>query len=61
VIATAVGAPDNPEFYPARLGDLHRSCLDVRLAEMVLGWHPQVKLDEGVCHTVDYFRQTQNA
>ncbi|MBV9090134.1 MAG: GDP-mannose 4,6-dehydratase [Mycobacteriaceae bacterium] len=60
VIAAAVGAPDDPEFYPPRLGDLNRSCLDVRLAEMVLGWHPQVNLDEGVRRTVEYFRETSS-
>ena len=29
VIAKAVGAPDDPEFHPPRLGDLRRSCLDI--------------------------------
>jgi UDP-glucose 4-epimerase len=58
VVAEAVGAPDDPEFAPPRLGDLKRSCLDVRLAEMVLGWRPQVKLDDGVRRTVAYFRET---
>ena len=52
----AAGAPDDPEFAPARLGDVTRSCLDVRKAQMVLGWHPQVRLDEGVRRTVEYFR-----
>ncbi|HME48652.1 NAD-dependent epimerase/dehydratase family protein [Mycobacterium sp.] len=61
LIAEAAGAPDEPEFHPARLGDLKRSCLDVRLAEMILGWHPQVKIDEGVRRTVDYFRQNPEA
>ncbi|HEX9175143.1 MAG TPA: NAD-dependent epimerase/dehydratase family protein [Mycobacterium sp.] len=56
-VAKAVGAPDDPEFAPERLGDLKRSCLDVRLAEMVLGWRPHVRLGEGVARTVDYFRQ----
>ena len=59
-VAAAVGAPDDPEFAPPRLGDLKRSCLDVRLAQMVLGWRPNVKLDEGVRRTVEYFRQTQS-
>ena len=59
-IAAAVGGPDDPEFRPSRLGDLRRSCLDVRLAEMVLGWHPRVSLDEGIRRTVDYFRKTQS-
>ena len=56
VVAKAVGAPDDPQFAPPRLGDLARSCLDVRKAEMVLGWHPRVSLEEGVRRTVDYFR-----
>ena len=59
-VAAAVGAPDEPEFHPERLGDLKRSCLDARLARMVLGWKPQIKLDEGIRRTVDYFRQTRS-
>lgn len=55
-VAKAAGAADDPEFAPPRLGDVKRSCLDVRKAQMVLGWHPQVRLDEGVRRTVDYFR-----
>jgi len=56
-VAAAVGAPDDPEFDPPRLGDLKRSCLDIGLAERVLGWRPQVRLDDGVARTVDYFRR----
>lgn len=55
-VAAAVGAPDDPEFAPPRLGDLQRSCLDIGRAEQVLGWTPQVALDEGVRRTVQYFR-----
>jgi UDP-glucose 4-epimerase len=58
VIAAALDAPDEPEFHPPRLGELKRSSLDVRLAEMVLGWKPKVKLDDGVARTVAYFRET---
>ena len=47
-----------PGVAPPRLGDLKRSCLDIGLAETVLGWRPQVALDEGVRRTVDYFRET---
>ena len=52
----ATRVPLAPSVPPARLGDVMRSCLDPRKAEMVLGWHPQVRLDEGVRRTVEYFR-----
>ena len=55
-VAAAVGGPDDPEFHPDRLGDLKRSCLDIGLAESVLGWRPQVQLDDGISRTVEYFR-----
>lgn len=55
-VAKAAGASDAPEKAPARLGDLTRSCLDVRKAQMVLGWQPRVHLEEGISRTVDYFR-----
>ncbi|MCV7382130.1 UDP-glucose 4-epimerase [Mycobacterium alsense] len=61
VIAAAVGGPDDPEFHPDRLGDLRRSCLDIGLAAAVLGWRPQVGLDEGVRRTVEYFRRAHSA
>ena len=56
VVAAAVGAPDDPEFHPPRLGDLKRSCLDFSRAEKVLGWRPKVNIDDGVAQTVAYFR-----
>ena len=55
-IAAAVGAPDEPEFHPPRLGDLRRSCLDITRAETVLGWRPKVTIDDGVAQTVAFFR-----
>ena len=56
-VAAAVGAPDDPEFHPPRLGDLERSCLDIGLAERVLDWRPHVPLTDGVRRTVEYFRR----
>lgn len=55
-VAAAIGAPDDPEFHPPRLGDIKRSCLDIGLAERVLGWRPQVELTEGIRRTTEYFR-----
>ncbi len=56
-VAAAAGAPDDPEFHPPRLGDLHRSCLDITRAEQTLGWRPQVGLDDGLRRTVEFFRR----
>jgi UDP-glucose 4-epimerase len=36
---------------PARLGELQRSVLDIRLAERELGWRPEVPLAEGLRRT----------
>lgn len=58
-VAAAIGAPDEPGFAPARLGDVNRSCLDARKAGSVLGWRPRVPLGEGVRRTVDYFRSVR--
>ncbi len=55
-VAAAVGAPDEPEFHPPRLGDLRRSRLDNGRARAVLGWAPKVDFADGVARTVEYFR-----
>ena len=56
VVAAVVGAPDEPQSAPARLGDVKRSCLDARKAELVLSWRARVRLEDGVRRTVEYFR-----
>lgn len=55
-IAAAVGAADDPEIHPPRLGDLRRSRLDITRAREVLGWQPQVDLAAGIPRTVEFFR-----
>ena len=60
-VAAAVGAPDDPEFHPPRLGDLKRSCLDIGLAQQVLDWRPRVVLADGVRRTVEYFRDAHTS
>jgi UDP-glucose 4-epimerase len=60
LVARAAGVPDEPEFAPPRLGDIKRSCLDVRKAELVLGWRPKVALAEGIQRTVAHFQAEKN-
>jgi UDP-glucose 4-epimerase len=41
-----------PEFAPARTGEVARSCLDVSRAAELLGWRAAVQLQEGLSRTV---------
>lgn len=59
LVAQAAGVPDDPEFAPARLGDLRASAIDASLARAELGWKPEVDIATGVRLTVDYFRSLQ--
>jgi UDP-glucose 4-epimerase len=41
---------------PAQLGDLRRSCADVRELEKAVRWRPATSLDDGMRRTVDWAR-----
>lgn len=56
LVAKHAGAPDAPQDFPPRLGDVPRSALSYARAREVLGWEPTVSLDEGVARTVEFFR-----
>ncbi len=55
-IRAAVGVDGEAVHAEPKEGEVRRSCLDVDLARRVLGWKPQVPLDEGLASTVDFFR-----
>jgi UDP-glucose 4-epimerase len=46
-----------PNYGPARKGDVYRIALDNERARHHLGWQPRVSLEEGLALTVDYFRE----
>jgi len=46
-----------PNFGPARKGDVFRIALDNSRAKKELGWEPKVELEEGLNQTVEYFRR----
>ena len=50
------GVDVEPEFAPARAGELGRSVLDPGLAERELAFRPEVGLDEGLRGTWDWIR-----
>ncbi|MCG7275743.1 GDP-mannose 4,6-dehydratase [Corynebacterium singulare] len=55
LVAQAVGAPDAPEYAPARKGDVPRSSLDSSKAKKLLGWEPSLTLEAGIKETVAFF------
>ncbi|XZE44888.1 SDR family oxidoreductase [Pirellulaceae bacterium SH467] len=46
------------EFMPPRIGDVRESLADITLARRLLGYEPQIGLEEGLRKTIDYYRQT---
>lgn len=60
-IAGAVGAEREPVFAAPRPGEQRRSCIDPRRAGEVLGWTPEVSLEEGIARTVAFFRARAQA
>jgi UDP-glucose 4-epimerase len=45
-----------PEFLPARVGDVRESLADITLARRLLGYEPQVPLEEGIKRTIEYYQ-----
>ncbi|MGQ0679191.1 MAG: NAD-dependent epimerase/dehydratase family protein [Actinomycetota bacterium] len=56
-IADLCGVPADAGYAPARAGELQRSCLDSSLAGQVLGWSPQVLLEEGLAQTLEFLKE----
>jgi len=53
-IEEAAGIEREPDFAPARLGELQRSVLDASLAARELGWRPAHSLADGLARTWDW-------
>jgi UDP-glucuronate decarboxylase len=56
-VTELVGHPVEVEHRPLPLDDPPQRRPDLSRAEAVLDWQPQVRLNEGLAVTVDYFRQ----
>lgn len=49
------------EYREARVGDVKHSLADITRAREFLGYEPQVKLEEGLRHTIDWWKQSRFA
>jgi len=56
ILSRAAGSSTPPQVAPARLGEQRRSCIDPAAAGAVLGWRPEVGLEEGLRRTLEWFR-----
>lgn len=58
ILSEIAGKKASPHYRPERPGDIRNSLADVSLAEMYLGYKPEVKLRDGLRVTFDWFKQT---
>lgn len=52
-----LGRPIEKEFGPAKIGDVRRSVLDSTFARNVLGWRPEITLEDGIGRTLDWAKK----
>jgi nucleoside-diphosphate-sugar epimerase len=53
----AIGKPAHIKHYPAHPADMSASWADTSKARDLLGWQPQVGLDEGIRQVIDWYKQ----
>ena len=58
VVAQLLGKPElKPRFADIRPGEIKHIVLDITKARQILGWNPELSLNEGAARTVAYFRE----
>ncbi|GAB5406469.1 MAG: SDR family oxidoreductase [Aureliella sp.] len=65
-LSRLLGKSVEPDFQPARAGDVRESLADISVARNLLGFEPKTDLETGLQQTIDYYkrvaeRQLQNA
>jgi UDP-glucose 4-epimerase len=60
-LRTLTGASVEAVHGPAVPGEVHRICLAIKRAEMLLGWRPRVPLEEGLRRTVEWMKAERSA
>jgi UDP-glucose 4-epimerase len=57
VVAQLLGQPElKPRFAEIRAGEIKHIVLDIGKARQILGWNPEITLNEGAARTAAYFR-----
>ncbi len=58
-IAGILGVSIEPEYHPARRGDIPHSLADIRRAKERFGYAPVVTVQDGLQRTVDWFKKSE--
>lgn len=61
LLSQMLGVSTKIDFQPPRVGDVRESLADISLARRLLGYHPQVGLEEGLSQTIEYYRSLAQA
>lgn len=61
ILAELLGKTIQPDFQPARVGDVRESLADITQARHVLGYDPKTSLVDGLRQTIDYYRELAEA
>lgn len=59
LLSQLLDKPVQPNYQPARPGDVRESMADMSLTRSILGFEPSISLEEGLRSTIDYYRRTQ--
>jgi UDP-glucuronate 4-epimerase len=57
LIEDTLGLKARADFQPPQSGDLTRTYADISKAQKLLGYHPQVPIEEGIALFVDWFKR----
>lgn len=56
-VRRALGLNLEPNYADQRPGEIEHICLDATRAREILGWQPEVALDDGLARCAEYYRQ----
>jgi UDP-glucose 4-epimerase len=61
VLADAAGVSVEARHGPGKPGEQRRSCIDATAASRLLGWRPEVAIEDGLRRTLEWFRARRAA